>query len=232
MSGSDFSSGADAAVTQLRAFLAQSDLSDDGRLPPERELSVTLGVSRNELRRALAVLEAEGRVWRHVGKGTFVGMKPVEEATSVGAIASRSSPSEVMAARLMIEPMLAREAALNATAAHLDEMSRCIKAARGAETWREYEACDNRFHRTVAEAAGNTVLLALFDQLNAVRRTVVWGRKRDNRPRPPESHHSFAEHDQLLAALIDRDPGRAEQTMRAHLSTVESRLRQINEAAE
>lgn len=232
MSGSGHSSGTDAAVTQLRAFLAQQDFPADGRLPPERELCVMLGVTRNELRRALAVLEAEGRVWRHVGKGTFIGMKPVEETASIAAIAGRTSPTEVMTARYLVEPMLAREAALNASAAQLDEMRRCVQAMRDAETWRQYETCDNRFHRTVAEAAGNTVLTALFDQLNAVRRTVVWGRARHDGGRPPANHHSFEEHDRLLEALIDRDPNRAAQAMREHLGTVDSKLRQINEAAE
>lgn len=232
MSESGHSSGADAAVTQLRAFLAQRDFPADGRLPPERELCVMLGVTRNELRRALAVLEAEGRVWRHVGKGTFIGMKPVEETASIAAIAGRTSPTEVMTARYLIEPMLAREAALNASAAQLEEMRRCVQAMREAETWRQYETCDNRFHRTVAEAAGNTVLTALFDQLNAVRRTVVWGRTRHDGGRPPANHHSFEEHDRLLEALIDREPNRAAQAMREHLGTVDRKLRQINEAAE
>ena len=191
-----------------------------------------LGVTRNELRRALAALEREGMIWRHVGKGTFVGMRPVEESMSISAVADRTSPGEVMAARRMIEPMLAREAALNATAAHLDEMRRCVRAARSATTWRQYETCDNRFHRTVAEAAGNAVLTALFDQLNAVRRTVVWGRERDQGGRPPKSHHSFSEHDRILEALIDRDPGAAELAMREHLAAVVSHLRQRRDAAE
>ena len=43
----------DGALTQLRAWLAQSDFSEGGRLPPERELIEILGVSRGELRKAL-----------------------------------------------------------------------------------------------------------------------------------------------------------------------------------
>ena len=65
-------------VTQLRGYLAQIQLPDDGRLPPERELAAALGVSRTELRKALDVLESEGQLWRHVGKGTFVGSRPLD----------------------------------------------------------------------------------------------------------------------------------------------------------
>src|SRR3546814_2211359 len=78
-----------------------------------------------------------------------------------------------MQARLLIEPQIAREAALNATAGDIGELTQCMLASRHAQTWRQYENCDNRLHRAVAEAAHNTVLLALFDTLNAVRRAVV-----------------------------------------------------------
>lgn len=223
---------ADGALTQLRAWLAQNEPAPGGKLPPERELCEVLGVSRGELRKALAVLERDGELWRHVGKGTFSGIRPVEEMTSVRAIAAATSPREVMLARLLIEPMLAREAALNATAAHLDEVRRCIRASREAATWRQYENCDNRLHRTVAEAAGNTVLTALFDQLNAVRRAVVWGRLRDRVERPPQDHHSHAEHLRLLDALAERDPVAAERAMRAHLTSVQENLLHLAQAAE
>lgn len=63
-------------VTQLRAYLAQAELPEDRRLPPERDLAVALGVTRTELRKALGALEAEGQIWRHVGKGTFLETAP------------------------------------------------------------------------------------------------------------------------------------------------------------
>lgn len=223
---------ADGALTQLRAWLAQRELPPGGKLPPERELGEELGVSRGELRKALAVLERDGELWRHVGKGTFAGIRPPDEVTSVRAIAAGTNPREVMRARLLIEPMLAREAALNATSAHLDDIRRCIRASREAATWRQYENCDNRLHRTVAEAAGNSVLTALFDQLNAVRRTVVWGRLRDQTDRPPPDHHSFAEHDRLLAALAERDQEAAYRAMLEHLLTVQGNLLGVRQAAE
>ena len=45
--------GSFAALTQLRAFVAQQDVASETRLPPERELCEMLGVSRGELRKAL-----------------------------------------------------------------------------------------------------------------------------------------------------------------------------------
>ena len=220
------------ALTQLRAWLAQRDLPANSRLPAERELCAVLGVSRGELRKALAVLEEHGELWRHVGKGTFSGSRPVEEPFDIAAIARATNPREVMRARLVIEPLLAREAALNATGSDLAELGLCLRGAREALTWRHYETWDNRLHRTVAEAARNTVLVALFDTLNAVRRTVVWGRLRENGQRPPGDHHSFVEHDVIVKAIAERDLDGAETAMRRHLQTVARNLIAPREAAE
>lgn len=220
----------ESALTQLKAWLAQPDLPSDGRLPPERELCELLGVSRGALRKALATLEQDGELWRQVGKGTFIGARSVEKPMSVSTIAEGSNPLEVMQARLLVEPMLAREATVHATGAHLEEMRRCMRIQREARTWRQYENADNRLHRTVAEATGNTVLLALFDQLNAIRRAIVWGRLRDKPDRPPDDHKSFGQHETLVRAISERDQEGAYQAMHDHLMTVQESLLGIRSA--
>lgn len=221
-----------SALTQLRAYLVQDSPPPGTRLPPERELCEILGVPRGDLRKALAVLEARGELWRHVGKGTFVGARPVAEVFSVGAIAAQTNPAAVMRARLVLEPELAREAALNANGGDMEALLLCLTGARAAETWRQYETWDNRLHRTIAEAAHNALLLAVFDTVNAVRRTVVWGRLRDDEPRPPADHHSFADHDAIVAAILDRNLGLAAEGMRLHLQNVQARLLQRSVSAE
>jgi DNA-binding FadR family transcriptional regulator len=214
----------DGALTQLRAYLAQSSFAVDSRLPPERELSRLLGVTRSELRKALATLEAEGQIWRHVGKGTFIGTRPIETIADIAAMTRSTNPGEVMQTRLALEPEVARLAARNATAGQIAEMRLCLQKTRAAETWRQYEAWDNRLHRLIAEATQNSLLLAVLDTLSAVRRAVTWGRLRAERVKPSANHHSFAEHEELVAAIADRDMDRARAAMRRHLESVERNL--------
>ncbi|HEY7386862.1 MAG TPA: FCD domain-containing protein [Beijerinckiaceae bacterium] len=216
--------GADTALLQLRNMLSEIDLSVDSRLPPERDLAQQLGVQRPALRKALAVLEAEGQIWRHVGRGTFVGSRPAVPPGDVSAIARMTNPGEVMRTRILLEPEVAALAALNATPASIAEMRGCVQKSRTAPTWRQYEAWDNRLHRAIAEATQNYLLLALLDTLTAVRRTVTWGRLRTNKDRPKPDHHSFADHEQIVAAIADRDRTRAREAMRRHLEHVERNL--------
>lgn len=211
-------------LVQLRAYLAQRGLEMNSRLPPERELCRFVGASRGQLRKALAVLEREGAVWRHVGKGTFVGEAAIADTYDLAAIARCTNPSEVMRARLVIEPVLAGEAAHNGSHADIDALRRCAEESRSADSWRHYEAFDNRLHKLVAEAAQNRVLGAMFDVLSGIRRTVVWGLLRDETHRPPPDHHSFVEHDLIVDAIERRDRAGASAAMLAHLVSVERYL--------
>ena len=223
MDGAAEAAGIDT-VARLRAFIEGSQLPVDSRLPPERELSRALGVSRAGLRQALAVLEAEGQIWRHVGKGTFIGTRPIATVSGIEAMVRRTNPAEVMRTRLLIEPEVARLAAVNATPQQIAEMRNCMSRSRAAATWRQYESWDNRLHRTIAEATQNALLVSLLDTLGAVRRAVAWGRLRVNKVKPEPDHHSFAEHEAIVAAIAERDRERAAAAMRRHLETVERKL--------
>ncbi|WP_332717912.1 FadR/GntR family transcriptional regulator [Pelagibacterium mangrovi] len=223
--------GNGATLVQLRAWLTRRNFPPNTRLPAERELSEQLGVSRADLRKALATLESEGQLWRHVGKGTFTGSRAIE-VLSLAEIDRETNPAEVMRTRLLIEPIIAREAALNATSRHVEAMHRCVQRTHRAGTWRQYEAADNELHRCIAEATDNRLLLALFDALNAVRRAVVWGMLRSNADRPPSDHHSFAEHDRIIAAIEHRDLDGAGNAMYQHLRAVERHLMEPSPAGQ
>ena len=66
---------------QLRQFVQENGFNHNDRLPPERALCLQFGVMRGELRKALAELESDGLIWRHVGRGTFIGARPVLNPT-------------------------------------------------------------------------------------------------------------------------------------------------------
>lgn len=209
-------------LAKLKSFLAEKNYSLHSRLPPERYLCQQLGISRTALRKALAVLESEGQIWRHVGRGTFIGSRPVENTNEVAFISNRTTPAEVMDTRLLIEPGLARLAALHATTADIEQMRQCIRKSKATNEWRVYEAWDNNLHRAIARAAHNRLLLSLFDTLNSVRREVVWGRPRTNKL--TLAHHSYAQHDTIVQAIANRDVDLAATCMHEHLEMVRDNL--------
>jgi DNA-binding FadR family transcriptional regulator len=199
----------------LRLRLARQDAGT--RLPPERILADALAVSRPALRKALALLEAEGRIARHVGRGTFVANPPATSYTGLAALTARTSPHDAMMARLALEPELTRLAALHATPLQITSLQSLTQRIRAATTWDDYETHDHALHDLIAESAGNALLHELHKIMNAVRQVVVWRQLSPGRDGPPPDYHSFAEHDAIVAAITRRDRPAAAAAMRAHL---------------
>lgn len=213
------------AIAALKAFIAESCYAPGDRLPPERELISHLGMSRALLRRALDALEREGFIWRHVGKGTFIASQDgITGNGNLAQLTRQLTPVRMMRARLCIEPAIAREAAINASGEAVMRITAAMDRARQASSWANYEAQDDLFHRSIAEASDNILLLALFDQLNQVRRAVACKTVTRNSSRPPAGHTSFAEHEKIMEAIERRDPSAAQEAMRRHIGSVSARL--------
>lgn len=208
---------------RLRDLLDNAGYRHNDRVPPERELCVLLGTTRSRLRKALAELEAQGRIWRHVGRGTFVGARPVLNLADVSYLGELIKPEQVVTVRFAIEPELCRLAARHASRSDHEQMKVCADRCRAAEEWRTYEAWDNNLHHAIARATRNQLFLYFFETLNAVRRSIVWGQPRATRG-PDSGYSSFREHDVIVDAIVDGDGERAAQAMRRHLRSVYSRV--------
>ena len=98
---------------QLRQLIAHGEYPVGSRLPTERELADTLGVSRPTVREALIALEVEGRLRIRVGSGIYVIAQQAGEAAS--APTPIEGPFEVLRARAVVESAVAEAAARRAT---------------------------------------------------------------------------------------------------------------------
>ncbi|WP_038148355.1 FadR/GntR family transcriptional regulator [Thioclava atlantica] len=217
--------GRSEVLERLRALVGEAE----GRLPAERTLAAQIGCSRETLRAALAVLEQEGAIWRHVGQGTFAGPPPRGHLVREQILIEATSPAQLMQARLMIEPPVAAHAARAASSADLGYLRNLVEEGRCAGDRRTCEEADARFHRGIAEVAGNPVLLGVLDYLAGARRRAAWQREWERTYRRLgvaefTGAHS-AQHGAIVAAIAARDPSGAEAAMRDHLQTIEAAMR-------
>lgn len=220
------------ALEGLRDHMQAADYSPGARLPPERQLAAAIGVGRGALRRALEVLEAEGAITRIQGSGTFFG-RPSRAMSALDRIGAATNALEVIEARIELEPVLARLAAERAGEAEIAAMRHTTIRLAAANDSDSRELWDGALHRSIAEAAGNRLLLALFEAIDRVRQNEDW-RDLRNRARTPDSLHADTEgHERLIEAIARRDGPASEAAMRFHLEEVSSRLRSAmtNDAA-
>ena len=207
----------DRDLAQLRSYVDQVRRDNGRRLPSEARLVEELGITRARLRGLLKILEKEGLIWRHVGKGTFIGERSLTtELTSMPEILT---PPEAFEARLVIEPQIAGLAARRATPGQVEEMRRCLNQMLALDDFDQWAVWDERLHRLVAKAAGNKLLLAVYD---TVRESAPSGmRNIINRVFSSTiRNESNVEHQRYIEAIANHDPKSAESLMRAHLQAV------------
>jgi len=217
-------SRSDDALAKLRAYLIGNNQPLNSRLPAERELAVELGVSRAALREALALMEAEGAIWRHVGQGTFVGNRPLRNERDLIMVSGGTSPAELMEVRGYLEPIIARLAAIRATPVEIRNMQRALRRSEAAVDVSTYELWDGTLHRLIAEAAHNALMLALFDAINAVRTQTAWGKLQKLALSSYGPRRYWEHHCGVVEAIAQRDALTAERLMRLHIDAVRANM--------
>jgi DNA-binding FadR family transcriptional regulator len=220
------SAAAHRSDTRVVAFvereMREKQLGPGDRLPTEREIAEQCGATRTVVRRALARLEAEGRIIRHVGRGTFVA--PARPADGAALPVQATSPAEIMAVRLLIEPQTVALAATAATAADYAEMDRCLVGGEAHQQQEEFETWDEAFHRSLAVATHNGLLIQICDVVNGARHQPLWGRLKQRSFTPERCLDYIRDHREIYEALLDRDGAAAQAVMRAHILRVQANI--------
>jgi len=197
-------------------------LKPGDKLPSERELAETLGVSRSSIRDAIRSLELMGLVAPRQGAGTVVCEVSAESLVSplTGLLVRQKQHiAELLDFRKMLEPGLAARAATHASAEEIAEMEEILrrqeeKVGRGEIAVDE----DSEFHYRVAVASNNTVVLKLLDILmDLLRETRERSLQVKGRPQK-----SLAGHRRVLTAIKRHDAETAKVAMLRHIADVEA----------
>jgi DNA-binding FadR family transcriptional regulator len=106
----------------------------------------------------------------------------------------------------------------------LEQLGRKLAQTEDADS---RELWDSAFHRRIAEAAANTVLLALFDVVDRIRQQADWRRLRDAARTSDRLAVYVGQHEDILNAILCRDGDAAEAAMRDHLTLLQKNLRTL-----
>ena len=208
--------GAAAIATRLRAAILGGRYAHGERLPAERELTEHFGVARGTVREALRRLEEMGLVTRRMGSGTFVNHRagPNEDD-----IAELTSPIELIDVRLAIEPDIARMAVINATARDLERLEAALVECEAADGDREaFSQGDERFHRALAEATRNPLMIWLYGKINDVRGHTQWNEMKAKILTRGRIDEYNLQHRKLFETIRGRDMDAAVRTIEYHLA--------------
>jgi GntR family transcriptional repressor for pyruvate dehydrogenase complex len=137
------------------------------RLPSERDMAASLGVSRVALRDRLQGFEILGILERRQGAGTFVRhLDPSGLASLLDLMLASAhvSHADLHVVRIALERESAKQAAL-APEADLDEMYRCIYIFEHGTRVQEIVKADAAFHNHLMRMSGTPGLTFFADAL-------------------------------------------------------------------
>ncbi len=213
-------SATSGVMQEIEARIRSAHYPDSGKLPPERHLAEEFGTSRSTVRKALAQIEAQGLIWRHVGKGTFVGQSPIDITQSGAHATVIASPREIIEARLGIEPLIAGYAAHSAGPHDMNYIWQCVEHLEGARDWATFETWDRTFHRGVAVATHNVVFVSFLETINRLREGEEWLETRLPDLDSKLQRSNTAMHRRIAECISNRDMRGAARQMHTHLDRV------------
>lgn len=212
-----------AQIDQLRTgileLIASGELGPAGKLPTERALSDRFRVGRGYVRQALDALESDRLVWRHQGKGTFVG-QPADPIGDLAArVAGQTNALEVMEARLCIEPELAALCAKRMQRHEVEALRKQAQQQLQAKDAQAIELWDGALHRHIAQCARNRPLLAAFSMLDKIRFDPEWVSIRAKARTPSSLEVTHGEHLRVINEIEAGHDEGARTAMKDHLRT-------------
>ena len=202
---------------QIAQLIASGEFPPGARLPAERELATSLGVSRASVREAIISLEMGGLVEVRVGTGIFV-TAPVTQGTTAGD--GGPGPFELLQARRLVEGEIAALAASKADREDLEALRECVARMEAhVDDFAVREASDREFHLRIAKATGNGSLELVVEGLWN-QRAELWGRMQRHFHTVDLAHKTIRDHAAILEAIMARDPAGARAAMHRHLTRV------------
>ncbi len=206
---------AGSIVHEIARLVAAGKIKPGDKFPPEPELATQLNVGRSSIREAFRVFQTLGVTDAKPGRGTIlVNTAPLFALMDWSEFSGADLINDIVEARLALEPLIAALAAKRADADGVRGIEETIEAGRraiGNETASIQASLD--FHTAVAVAAGNQTLLLATRLL----RSLYFELSRFSR-RYPENYASLlADHEEIFAAIRDRDPKAAAAASEKHM---------------
>lgn len=202
---------------KLVAELANGTYPIGTRLPAERELALSFGVSRPTVREATIALEVRGLVEVRIGSGTYVVRLPGEEEAHRFDV----SAFELTEARLLFESEAAALAATQITDGEISELERLVAMiARENQDPSGTDKADRAFHLAIGRFSRNRAVSEAIERLWELRHRSPEAALLHEKARTANVKPVVEEHSAILDALRSRDPSAARQAMRKHLGAV------------
>lgn len=215
----------DQIAERILQMIRDKQLHRGDKLPPERELAMTMQVGRPALREALRGLSLMNIIEIRQGAGAYVtDLDTAQLVQHLDFVFSIDDYAilDLFDARKIVEVGIIELAAPRVTDDDVANLEACL--AHSAQAGHDPEAflhADMDLHLLIAQIAGNPIMLRFMESIHQMG---FVSRRRTGKL-AGVVEQSTADHRRIIEALKSRDPLAAREAMLHHLDNVEEKLR-------
>jgi GntR family transcriptional repressor for pyruvate dehydrogenase complex len=208
----------DRVVSEIQKQIIDGKLTPGMMLPPERELTEQLGVSRTALREAIRMLVSKGLLETRPGIGTIVkkigGDQIAEPLSMILEQTGGINLDHISQVRYILEVEIAGVAAREATADDLERIEAILQSlSLEKDDHEKFNRLDAEFHSALAKASHNPLLAVLLDSIRGLMDSVR--QMIQNYPNLPDV--VIPDHRNIFECIKSQDPEGAREAMHEHL---------------
>jgi GntR family transcriptional repressor for pyruvate dehydrogenase complex len=218
------------AIRSIESGIYEGRWQADERLPSERALAESFGVSRATVREAIARLASKGLVEARHGSGVYLlRSKPAALSAPWLQLIADTPPlrSETLEFRLVFECAAARFAAQRSSQRELERFETIVERMREAVAREDVDAeaaMDGEFHTALVAASHNRLLDQFYANMIGMLREHIASNTYDattnNANAAMQSRDRLFQHESIFHAIREGNPDAAQQAMYLHIDYV------------
>ncbi|BBK27622.1 MULTISPECIES: FadR/GntR family transcriptional regulator [Staphylococcus] len=198
------------------------------KLPSIQKLAQNYGVSVASIREALNALRTIGVIEIKQGYGTFIKQKEPIFFEIGEKFNSLTQVEELLELREIIERTTVGKAAIQRSTTDLENMKKALTdMGKAVSDGTSGEAADLQFHLSIAQAANNSLLVELMnnisglmqDSMKETRKIFIYSKQKT-------MEKLYEEHEAIYLAIEQQQEEQAIAAMEAHLSEIKATILQ------
>lgn len=213
----------------IKQQILDGKLKPGEKLPSDKELCEIYSVGRSTIREALSALKFMGLIETRQGEGSTVSkinQEDIGKLDLTGLLLSDKTILELFEARKSLEISNVELASFKRTEQDLQKFQHIINQMEvNILNNKESEKEDILFHRTIAKATQNSIIMKLFANISEQMEKAMQVIRRMGFSHPTSRNVNFEEHRVIYQAIADQDSQRAQRLMKQHLDHFEAHLR-------
>lgn len=210
-------------VDQIQKQIISKELGKGDKLPPERELTEQLGVSRASVREALRALEVTGLIESRQGEGNFISgslENTLLEPLTAMFMLNNGKSSDILELRTILEVKAASLAAERITDEQVEHLKELLNELDDTKLESKKAELDKKLHYYIAKITGNVLIINILHIIETMMEIFVQANRQKILENPRNSEKLFQNHRDICYAIFERDSKKAAEMMTSHMEMI------------